>query len=297
MLKTHPVQNSAQTFYSCFNYEKFLKIIKDSSLKENFLFQIIYYSGKLDVDFNDSESYEKLKKLIIKHKESLTLDFYYTATSRLMNCALFQEKGEATYYKNDYLDFYDELIRKALMEKKIDFLNNSVFNIRAIYNAVKILIKLNMTKRLEEFIRSNSKYFQPEIRKDSINFAEGALEFSNGCYEKALKILSKNEFTIPMIVKEIKIMKMKACYELCYSDMLDAEIDSYRHYLSNTSEIQEDYKDKDRVFLKLLQRLSKVREQTNHKELEFLKREIKNLGFITLHTNWLLRKIKELESA
>ncbi|MCC6866838.1 MAG: hypothetical protein IT280_11850 [Ignavibacteria bacterium] len=279
------------SFYESFNYDKFLNLIKNSTSSENILISILYYSAKLDNDFNDSESYENLKTLLAKHKNSLNIGLFYSAASRLMNCGLFQNKGNVSYYKNDYLNFYEVLLMKALTEKNLNFMSNTLLNSKAVYNCVKICIKQNQLNRLDNFIKSYSKYFQPEIKKDAVIFSEGSLEFAKGNYEKSLSILSKSEFTIPMIVKEIKIMKMKSCYELDCFDLLFGEIDTYRHYLSTTSGIPEDSIDSDRIFLKLLRRLAKLKETPNQDDISNLKTDISKLKYKTFHTDWIIEKV------
>jgi len=284
-----------ELFNSYFDYDKFsgalLKIVKE----ENFLIQMYIYSARLDFDYNDKESYEALKKLMYAHKNDLEAEYFWIFSHSLINCCLFQNKGNVNYYKNDYLNIYDTLMKKSIEEKNLRLLSRDLLLIKGIYNYVKICVKINRLEKLEKFIKNYSKYFFEPIKVDSIYFSEGYLEFAHGNFRKALTLLSKTNFTIPMMVKEIKILKMKACYELGYYEFLDNEIDNYRHFLSSTKEINETHLNSDANLMKFLKRLSRIKERSEFKDLNDLASEIKGASFKTFHTEWLLNKADELQ--
>lgn len=283
-----------EIFYEQFNYDKFIELTLNSSENEKDLLKILFYTAKLDNDFDDLDSYEKLKSAIDTKKERMDISFYYSAISRLMNFTMFQRIKDIDFFKKDYVEFYESLITKAVKDRSTPILENFAFNLRAIFNAVRIYPRLNLTNRLEELFRNNSKYINSEIRKDCLNLVHGSIEFARGNYEDCLRTLSMIEITVPMMVKEIKIMKLKAFYEIENFDSLFAEIDSYRHYLLKTKEIIEAYKQKDREFLRLLSALARIKEYKKHDSLVRLKKEVENLGFTTYHTSWILEKIDKI---
>ncbi|MBZ0203726.1 MAG: hypothetical protein K8I03_11980 [Ignavibacteria bacterium] len=285
-----------ELFHSYFNYEKFSEALLKFKNEENFLIQMHIYSARLDFDYNDRESYEALKKMIYYHKDNISAEYFWVFSHSLINCCLFQNKGDIQYYKNDYLDLYDTLLKKAAEENNFRFLSRDLLLIKAVYNYAKICAKVNQPGRLEKFLNNYSKYFFEPIKEDSINYAEGYLEFMKGNFRKSLTLFSKTKFTIPMLVKEIKILEMKACYELGYYDLLDAEIDAYRHILATTKEINEIHLNSDNNLMKFVKRLSRIKEKSSSKDLLKLKIEIERSEFKTFHTEWLLKKIEELES-
>ncbi len=281
-------------FYENFNYDKFItKLLELPDIENDFL-KILFFSAKLDIDFNDKQSYENLKYLLNKNYEKINIGFYYSAVSRLMNFTMYQKIKDVDFYKMDYIEFYESLIKKAVMEKDTAILRDFALNMRAIFNAARIYNRLNLTDRLEYLFKNYSKYIPDEVKKDALNLIQGSIEFARGNYESTLKTLSRNKITIPMVVKEIKIIKMKSLFELGYYDSLTAEIDAYRHYLQKALEIPESYKKTDIEFLRLLSRLARIKENKKYDELLTLKKEVVNLGFTTYHTAWILEKISEL---
>ncbi|MBZ0203190.1 MAG: hypothetical protein K8I03_09265 [Ignavibacteria bacterium] len=284
----------SSVFYQCFNFDKFVELIIHESGNENDLLKILFYSAKLDTDFNDLESYEKLKFELDLNKEKMDVGFYYSAVSRLMNFTLFQKVKDVDFFKRDYVEFYESLIRKAITEKNSVILKNFAFNIRAIFNASRIYPRLNLTDRLETLFKENSKYLLPEIKKDAMNLIQATIEFARENFDICLRTLNTIDITVPMVVKEIKIMKLKALYELRYFESLLAEVDSYRHFLLKTNEILEEYKKNDKEFLKLIVKLARLSESKKPDSLILFKKEVENLGFTTYHTSWILEKIDKL---
>ena len=294
-IKEEPKNELVELFHSHFDYEKFSEELLNTKNDGNFLVQMHIYASRLDFDYNDIVSYEALKKMIYAHKNNLTAEYFWLFSHSLINCSLFQNRGDVNYYKNDYLDLYDALLKKSIEEKNFRLLSRDLLLIKGIYNYAKICVKINRLERLEKFIKDYSKYFFEPIKKDSIYFSEGYLEFARGNFKKALELLSKTNFAMPMLFKEIKIIKMKICYELGYYDLLDSEIDAYRHFLVSTKEINETHIKSDKELMIFLRRLSRIKESSKIRDLPLLKKDINNLTFKTFHNDWLLRKIAELE--
>ena len=286
----------SELFDNCFDFEKFTSALLNIKSGRHYINQLLIYSRMLESNYNDLSSYEKLKSMLKANTNNLAVEFSYMISTSLMNCSLFQSKGDTSYFKNDYLDLNDELMKRALDEGKIRFLSRDLLLIKNIYNFVKICVKTNQLERLAEFIKQYSKYFYEPVRKDAAYFAEGYLEFARSNYEKALGLLSKANFSIPMLVKEIKIMKMKSCYELGYYDLLYNEIDTYRHFISSTKEVNEQHLQSDKELMKFFKRLAAVKEKPDPQKLLRLKKDVEIIGYKTFHTAWVLTKVNELEA-
>lgn len=285
-----------ELFHSFFNYEKFSDALLNFKNEENFLVQMHIYSARLDFDYNDSESYEALKKILFDRVDKITAEYCWIFSHSLINCTMFQNKGNVNNYKNDYLDIYDMLMRKSIEDKNYRLLSRDLLLVKGIYNYIKICVKVNQLERLENFIKNYSNYFYEPIKEDAILFSMGSLEFARGNFRKSLTLLSKTNFIIPMLIKDTKLLKIKACYELGYYDLLYSEIDNYRHFLSSTKEITETQLKSDIQLMKFTKRLAGIKYKSDTTGLKNLETAIENSEYKTLHMQWLIKKVEELKN-
>lgn len=270
----------------------FIDTIKNLNSRESIHILLIYYSSRIDNDYNDSESYETLKNLLLKYKNNYSGFVYNEFLFRVLNYALFQTKGDKLYYTRDYIYFYEDQIKNALID--IDDHNiKELFGIRAIFNIVRAYSFTGEIEKMKLYLDNYSKYFPEEIREDSINYGTGRIEFDSGNFEKALEVLSKNRFTIPTMLKEIKYMKLLCCAELNYFDQYYAELDSFKHFLENTSGIPERHIRTDKRVLSYISRYVNFKESKDKLEYELLSKELRELETKNIFLQWLIVRLTD----
>lgn len=288
--KKLPESELLNEFENCFDVEKFMSNIKQSNLLDSDYLLMLFYSYKITVDRKDGESYKNLKDLLFKLKDKINYYFEFEFFIKLMNFCSFQQLGEKDHYHNQYLEIYNVLIKDAPKERYED-----VFNLRAVRNFVRMMVYFGRFDELENYIKSYSQHFSEDIKEDCINYAHVSIAFTKNNFEECLETISKHTFNIPMMIKDMKIMKLQSCYELCYYESLYSEIDSYRHFLSATLGIPKDFIENDKRFLKYFHRLARIKEKRDLYALHELNDDLKKLNSSNIFINWIELKIKELK--
>lgn len=278
----------SNTFFKFFDIEKFMEDLKKSKDFNSVLIQIIYYSHKIEADVNYEEGYDILSKIFFDNFYNMTIGMKNELLIRLMNFCIFQFKGNRIKYNEDYIQYYLLQINENLND-----MHHEVFGIRQIRNFVRICCRLKKYNVIGNFLREYNTQISIDIRPDCINYANASIEFSRKKFKETLEILSKINFSIPMMVKDIKMLKLKCFYELNYYDSLKSEIDTYRHYLSTAVSIPKDYAASDKKFMIYLVKLSKIRESNRTDEFLSLKKELEG-SVLNDNTKWILEKIEDL---
>ena len=284
-----PESKIFKEFESCFDFEKFISSFKNNDLLNDNLLNLTYYAFRIVKDKKDSQSYELLKELFFKLKDSLDYKYKRQIYIKLINFCNYQKLGEKKYYQGEFIDIYKLWIEDAPIEEA-----DEVFSIRAIRNVIRSMVIVGRSDEIKEYITKYSKYFDEEIRGDCINFAHATLSFVEEDYEECLERISRHNFKIPMMIKDMKMMKIQTCYMLGYYDLLYSEIDTYRHFLASTSGISIDFINIDKKVLKYFHRFAGITEKKDKKELEYLSNELTELNSENIYLNWILLKTKNM---
>lgn len=277
----------SSNFFRHFDFKSFVDSLSNTKAMNSTWIQLIYYSNRIEADNNNEESYDKLKKIFYDNYKYLSLQMKNELLIRLMNYCIFQTRGNRRRFNEDYLKYYMIFVKENLVS-----MEHEVFGIRQIRNFVRIACRLKKYNEIEKYFKIYGNYISPEIRDDSINYAKASIQFSKNKFRESLEYLSKVCFSIPMMIKDIKMLKLKCFYELCYFDSLKSEVDTYRHFLSKTSLIPESYAEADKIFMICLIKLSKIRECNKPYELNNLKKEIES-SLLNDNTKWIIEKINE----
>ena len=83
-------------------------------------------------------------------------------------------------------------------------------------------------------------------------------------------------------------------FELGYFDQANSLIKSIKEYIANTKDLSDNLKDRERIFIKVVNELLKVKESGNKKDIRILETEISKDIKLTLK-KWLLEKMSELK--
>jgi hypothetical protein len=207
-----------------------------------------------------------------------------------MNYCSYQFKEDRKPYDIDYIEFYHLRVNENILSNEY-----GVLDVRHLRNYIRKCVRLKKYDALNIFFKKYSGKINNEIRISIQNYAKGSVCFNKKDFPKSLEYLSEVNISTPMIIKDVKIMKLRIFYDLKYIDALISEVDSYRHFLKSTTMIPKGFKETDRLFLNHLIKLKSIRESGKVYELEILKKNIGNPN-INENLHWLLEKIAELNS-
>jgi hypothetical protein len=281
--KNSPRSKLIEKFLKQFNIENFIKELERSESADADLLKMLYYSYRIVVDLKDSESFESLKTFFFKHIVNMNYEIKFEYLMKLMNFCIFEETGRKSFYRNEYSELYQIWIDESLKENIYH-----PFQVRAVRNIIRIYVRDKRFKEAEDYIRKYSKYIDSDIREDCINYAKSKIAFESGNNEKALEYSGKCNFTIPMMIKDIKFIKLQSFLQLNYFDAFRSETDTFRHFLANTSGIPANVIEYDKKVLKYFVKFAGIKEKNDEYEKELFYEELQKLNTKNDYLLWLI---------
>ena len=181
-----------------------MKSLEHNAISNSDSMIMLYFGYKLVSDMSDEESYSKLKSLYFKNKIKMTFQTRCEYLKRLMNFCSFQKTGKTDFYLNEFHYLNKEWILECVNAKSAD-----AFWIMSFRNTVNNFIQLGRVKEIKDYIKNYTRYLDPELKQDCINFALANLEYFNGNYHTCLEMIARNNFKIPMMIRDIKSLSSK----------------------------------------------------------------------------------------
>lgn len=290
----------AESFLKSLDIKIFLEYLSHNKIKNNYIVFLI--NSILMLMYPKNETYfNQAKHLILNNSDYIYKENpegfwgYFVILGNY--CVKMVEKGKTEFDLGGF-ELYKHSLK--LLSESFDKSKNKIQS--AFYlNLIKQGIALNELDWVEEFIRNYTKYLEQKDRENTYNYANALLNFKKEKYEKSLSYLSK----IPLKSNnysnmQINISTLKCYFELSFYDAAFSLIDSSKHYLSTTDEL--DYKAKE-YFMKgliIMYKLFKLKikvysNDTPKIDLSNLKFKIINSPAVS--TKWCLEKVEELEKS
>lgn len=290
----------AETFLKSLDIKIFLEYLSHNKIKNNYIVFLI--NSILMLMYPKNETYfNQAKHLILNNSDYMSKEnpkgFWLHFVILGNYCGKMVEKGKTEFDLGGF-ELYKHHLK--LLSKSFDKSKNKIQS--AFYlNLIKKGIALNELDWVEEFIRNYTKYLGQKDKENTYNYAKALLNFKKEKYEKSLSYLSK----IPLKSNnyhsmQINISTLKCYFELSFYDAAFSLIDSSKHYLSTTNEL--DYKAKE-YFMKgliIMYKLFKLKIKVYSNDT--LKINLSNLKFeitnsMAVNPKWCLEKVEELEKS
>jgi len=274
-----------------FNYKEYMSSGSVSKSKYSKHLKLIYLCRKVITDGEDKAAYTELKEFINDNRNDLTAhekESCYNILSRFCN---YQNINHENNFAGESFNIYDTMLREKLL------LNNSNFlQLTFCRNVIVICRTLKKIDYIRTFIRKYEEYFSPEYKDDLIYFANAIIEFEENRFAGSLDFIGKIDMEKAIFKKDLKILKLKNFYELKYFDSLYPEIDAFKHFFSSERPLKPVIIHKSKQFIKYLQMILKLTENTDTLSLELVKKNIQNEKLIN-EKEWLIRKIDMLKNS
>ena len=235
------------------------------------------------LESNNPEYFYMLKELLSKSTDFFTVEELRDCYSYLQNyCARRINQGDNSYYK-EVFEIY-----KFLLENEILLIDNIITH-GTYKNIVGVGLKLKEFDWVESFINKYKSNITNEFRETSFAFNLANLYYYQKEYSKALKCLSRVDFTDVIYSLDTKVMMLKIYYEQDESTSILLLIDSFRKYISRNKLIAENLCIAYKNFLNYANKLSKLIKSDKEKLYE-LYEEIKEIQPIP-EKQWLLEQL------
>jgi hypothetical protein len=251
----------------------------------SWLMEMYYNQIMMTIEPEKSEYFFNLKKLFEKNYEKFTDEEKFNWVTCLINyCG----------YKND------NHFRKILFEiHKFELKEGMAFTGKYLSKThylqiLKNALAINQTEWIKNFIEEFAAKLKPSYQKSmrALSFAYYYLKLKN--YEKVLEYLSRDKFVDPKDKFAVKLVYIKAYYDLNEVETLFYHIDSTLRFISNNQKlIRDDIAANYNKCLKLLKKLIIAKENNNVMTLDEIRIMVDKDKSLILG-DWLLEKIKEI---
>ncbi|MBX7042014.1 MAG: hypothetical protein K1X85_03835 [Ignavibacteria bacterium] len=284
----HSPSETALQFGKFFDFPGFVRSTKNIEGKYSNYIRMICYCHELIADPEDRTSYEKLKRFLIDKSAMLDPTQIYSCLVIMSRFCSYQNLNYFNRYIKESFRIYDIILRE-----KYFLLDANSMQLSFCRNLVTICKSLKEFEYIRNFISDYSKFFHDEYREGFLNFCNAILKFAGKDYEAALEHAILVDIDKPVFKKDVKILKMKAYYELGHMESLFAEIDALKHLLSGARSLRGEISMRAKSFAVILSRVAKLKSGIRKDDPEMLLQELKSNDRV-IEKPWLLKKIGEL---
>ena len=272
-----------------FNLDLFFSRMEKSSYAHKSLIDIHYYLFKTLVQPEEKKFYFLLRDLFYGNIKSFDREERYFLFNHLATYCSDEVSRKNIEFYQEALDVYKHMLKyNAYSHSESEYMQVVTYrNIIYYCNTVKD------DKWFEYFIEKYSDVITPKHREDMKNFACANLQFLRKDFEKSLTSVSLITYEFFLFKPDLKNLMLKIYYELEYFEQAYSLIDTYKHYLSGTTEISDAYKAFYRNFVNRYLGLIKIKTRTSRESPAFLKSKIEKENKI-VNKVWLLEKVDDL---
>lgn len=273
------------------DFEKMMEELKSENYPMLWLIEVYYNIYKSILSSKDGKSeeyYYKTKKLFFENKDKFSRrEKYYILDSLVTYCIMRDPDNN-----NFSLECF-EIYKKMLEENACTPSEEEPLGATQYGNIMFWAFDIEEYDWLEGFIGKYSSKLKPEHEEDMTNLAMAHLYFGKRDYEKALTHISKvrNDFLLYKI--QVRNLKFKIYYELGLFEQAYSLVDSYRHFLTENTEIHGMFKERAVDFINIYIRLLKAKADHNVTDVDFLRTKIEGMLGYELRP-WLMEKVDEL---
>jgi len=275
-----------KNFYEISDIDNLLKGVFKEGDEQLSRLTMLFYFYRITVDFKDEKSYEIFKKLVLKYSDKLTFEVKKDYLHGLCNFCFYQELRKRDHYMSEFSKIYN-----VLLDESVKAQNKDLFVVNSYRNMIRLYASENKFDDIKEYNSKYLIYHDPEERDNLQHYGNALISFQKTNYEDTLSHINRTNFSIPMMIRDMKYLKMQVVIELGYYDLFNSELDSFRHFLSNSSEIPVDFIKNDRLVLNYFKSYMKYKESEDEDGRIALLNDLKALNTENIYLRWLLEKL------
>ncbi|MEO8210356.1 MAG: hypothetical protein ABI840_07320 [bacterium] len=272
-----------------FDFEKLLTIIEKDGYANIPYINLHYYRFKTIEDEDNVAYYYLLKELLLNNLSILDREEKWFFYVHLQNYCLKQYNKHADGFDKEILLIY----RSMLENNSYSYSETEYLHIYIYRNIILLCVTQKDTDLLRLLAEKYTKCLPPENMDNLENFAKAHLYLIQNDFEKSLEYISKIKPEFTVFKTDIKNLQLKIYYEQGYYDQAYYAVDSFNHYIAESKEMPEHFKEPFRNFLKLYKELIKIKSGESKQDPAAIKRKIEVEAFSSFRP-WLLEKAIEL---
>jgi len=274
-----------EAFFETVDIEKILDSLKESGSEYYTVLAFKYYGILLRTTSEDI-IYSKYKELFYADFEKFTYSEKYVYYNNMSGyCIRKSNEGDRTF-DNELINIY----KKMVQFKLFGYSEEDYFDLSHFRNILLSSFDVNDLDFAESLINDYSEYLNPQFRENMVNYSKAKLYFARKEPDKSLDFASKVKQDFFLFKTDIKILLIQLYFEMEYYEELFSLIDSFKHFISNSSDIYEARKTRYMNFLKYISSITKLKIHFDDEKNSRLKTELTSAKDVAL-SGWLLSKL------
>lgn len=272
------------------NEEKFIEGLKKNDNRYYPLIEMSYLIHKMTVAPDSQKYYYELKKLFDKHLDILGHSEKYTILGIMGSyCIIMQNKTNLHEFSEEQFKINDRSLKLGVYKWR----KEDDFHISHFRNIVLTALSLNHLDWLEDFIHGYSDELNINLRDNMKLYCLALLYHARKEYGKALENLIRVKYDFFMFKIDIKNLYFRIYYETDQTEQCFSVLDSMKHYISYTKDLNSFFKKRNNAFIRYAGELLRIKSSGNHKIIDEFIFRIRNEKSIESR-RWLIEKSQEL---
>lgn len=276
--------NMVEEYLKNFNIEAFVEYLEKNNY-EYYPVIAIYYYMYMSLKYPENDDYYlAMKKRIFDNFSLFSRDERY-------NLFIILESNSMLRSYEESMDIYEKMLssESSILSQR-DYMQLNLF--RNIFLTACLVGKYEWA---EEFLNKYIGVLDPQQQEDMRNYSKALLNFERRSYNEVLGNASKINPKFYAFKYDIKILMLKAYYELNEPEPALSLADSFTHFIAKNKSVPEINKERFGHFLRFYKTLWKLSESGDGFLAEKLKKEIIDSPNV-ISKKWLLEKAESLLS-
>lgn len=271
------------------DFDKMLSLLEKRKSQWLWLIEIYYYAVKSIQNTDEPALIDKFKKLFFENIDKFSHREKYFIFNDFIAWIHFRDSKTGAYSIEEEFEITKKMLENnAYSQSDKDYLHVVLYR-----NILVMAVSLKEYEWFGKFIEDFTPRLKPEFRENMKNLAMANLYFEKGNFDEALSSLSNIPYDVFVYKIDIKNLMLRVYYELELFDQAFSLIDAFKHFLSDSNEFSDYFKNQHSNFLLMYNKLLKAKSANNFKDAGFLSKEISKKENVA-SKGWLLEKAKEM---
>jgi hypothetical protein len=284
------VMNLPLQLVKSIDFKQIIEYIKDKNFEYEWIIEFYFHKIMCLTDNENETHFFNLKKIFEDNYTKFTFFENTNTISTLTNYCIDKiDKG-----RENYSEILFE-INKYRLKKNLITRVGPIFPKSLYIQMINTALAINKNEWARNFIENNTRLIKKEFQKSMGSLAAALLFFNQKQFEKVLQNLNRVDFIDISDKLYVRILSAMSYYELGETEVLIHYIDSSKHFLSQSDDIEIDAKEAYLNFFKYLDKLiSHAEDPRKHSYLKLHEKIKVDTGLRLDHKKWLIEKITDL---
>ncbi len=264
-----------QVFMENLNLEAVHEYIARHNFRNKELFLMYYHAFLMNRKSDRTNDFFLLKKLLDSNIEKLSKAGKMNFVLLMINfCNIRLRDSDNEELEKAHMELYELMITHELYKTDNDYIRSDLF-----LNILNVYLKYRKPERAWNFLNNNSRFANPAHAENLLSLCKAMLLFEEGKYTESLHAAAKVKSGLFIIKMNLRKLLLKVDYELNDFTSNREALGNFRHFVVNSTSMNETNRKRLTEFLNLYNLLIRIKASKEDEHLKaLLGRKLENLG-------------------